>query len=282
MDPGIFRDALVLALGLFTGVMSAAFGVGGAIVSTPGIRALGVTPLLAIGSTLPAILPGAVTGTLRYSRAGLVDWAAVRWCVPAGIVTSVAGSLLADEVPGDGHWLMVLTAVLLGFTAWRLARTPTAGGPAPSPAAEAIETETEVADAALVGLDVAHPRMHPPGLRLALVGAVSGAFSGLLGVGGGFLMVPAFSEYIGMPLKAGIATSLACVSFFAVPGIITHAIEGNIDWRVALLLAAMVVPGARLGAWATLRSSDARLRLSVGFFLGAVATAFAIGEALSL
>ena len=59
VDPGLLRDALTIGLGLLTGIMSGLFGVGGAVISTPGIRALGATPLLAVGTTLPSIIPGA-------------------------------------------------------------------------------------------------------------------------------------------------------------------------------------------------------------------------------
>ena len=55
--------------------------------------------------------------------------------------------------------------------------------------------------------------------------------SGLLGIGGGILMVPAFSAWVGLPLKETIATSLACVGVFAVPGTITHAIRATSTGR---------------------------------------------------
>src|SRR5688500_5318663 len=103
--------------------MSGAFGVGGAVISTPGIRLLGAGALIAVGTTLPSILPSAVSGTARYVREeGLVRWRAVRWTVPAGILAAVGGSLLAKEVPGEGHLLQILTAALLGFTAFRMGR----------------------------------------------------------------------------------------------------------------------------------------------------------------
>ncbi len=72
--------------------------------------------------------------------------------------------------------------------------------------------------------------------------------SGLLGIGGGILMVPAFSAWVGLPLKETIATSLACVGIFAVPGTITHAFQGDINWSFAVALAIGVIPGAQIGA----------------------------------
>src|SRR5687768_5369748 len=97
MDSSSLHAVLTVAVGLVTGVLSAAFGVGGAVVSTPAIRLLGVSAVFAVGTTLPSILPSAATGTWRYRREGLVLWRVVRWTVPPGIVASVGGSFLSKE-----------------------------------------------------------------------------------------------------------------------------------------------------------------------------------------
>ena len=268
MHAGLLRDVLTLAVGVVTGVLSAAFGVGGAVVSTPGIRALGATAFIAVGTTLPSILPSAAVGTARYLREQLIDWRWVAWTAPAGVVTSVGGSLLSHSVPGHGHWLMMLTAGLLGFTAFRMARQPDAEV---SGAAEAEDALAEPAS----------DRRDTPA-ALAGVGAVAGLLSGLLGVGGGIVMVPGFTELLGMPLKSAVATSLACVGLFAIPGTITHAALGGIDWRFALLLAVGVVPGARVGAALTLRAGARRHQLAVATFLGVISVVYAVGEAVAL
>ena len=265
MDPGPLRDVLTAALGVATGMLSAAFGVGGAVISTPGIRLLGVSATVAIGTTLPSVLPSAATGTIRYSREQLIDWRVVTWTAPVGIVASVGGSLLSRVVPGDGHWLMVLTAALIGMTAIRMARPPEA---APAP-----ETDVEMAPHHAVAAD----RHDSPAL-LVVIGIAAGLLSGLLGIGGGVLMVPAFVELAHIPLKMTIATSLACVGIFAIPGTITHAALGGIDWRVAIALGVGVVPGARLGAALAIRAPVDRLRVAVAIFLGAISLIYAIGE----
>jgi uncharacterized membrane protein YfcA len=257
MDPGPVRDLLTLVLGVITGFFSGAFGVGGAVISTPGVRLLGVSAIGAVGTTLPAILPGAISGTLRYAREGLVDWRVVAIVAPCGAITAVLGSLGSHAVPGEGHWLMVLTAGCIGFTAIQLAR------PGRSPAAGA-------------------PRAHHPAGILVLLGLGAGAMSGLLGVGGGIILVPAYSQLLDMPLTATVATSLACVGVLAIPSTVTHAFLGDIDWRIALLLAVAVVPGARLGAAAALRAGDARLRVAVAAFLGTVAVVYAVAELAAL
>jgi len=111
---------------------------------------------------------------------------------------------------------------------------------------------------------------------------VAGLLSGLLGIGGGVIMVPAFTELLGMSLKSAIATSLVCVGIFAVPATITHAFLGDIDWRLAILLTIGVIPGARIGASLTIRTAERRLRLAVGIFLALVALVYFVTETRAL
>ena len=261
MQPGPLRDLLTLLLGFATGVLSALFGIGGAIVSNPGLRALGAAPLVAVGTTLPSILPGAISGTLRYRREGLIDWRLIAPAAAAGLLAVVGGSFLSHAVPGGGHLLLLLIAVLLAFTAWRTAVTP--------PSRPANEPE-----------DNAEPPSLTPRRRwlAAGIGLVAGLLSGLLGIGGGVVMVPAFTELLGLSLKSAIATSLVCVGIFGVPATITHAFLGDIDWRLAVLLTIGVVPGARIGASLTIRTAERRLRLAVGVFLALVALVYFVTE----
>jgi uncharacterized membrane protein YfcA len=265
MEAGLLRDALTLLIGLFTGVLSALFGVGGAMVSNPGVRALGAAPLVAVGTTLPSLLPGAVSGTIRYQREGLVDWQVVAWVATAGLPAVVGGALLSRVVPGEGHLLLLAIAVLLIFTAWRTASVvPNAdergeGNPARATA-----------------------RRVTAGWRPAAIGVAAGLLSGLLGIGGGVIMVPTFTKLLRLSLKSAIATSLVCVGVFGVPATITHAILGHVDWRLATVLTIGVVPGARLGAGLTIRIPERRLRLLVGVFLGLVGVAYFAIEARAL
>jgi uncharacterized membrane protein YfcA len=260
VDPGPIRDALTLVAGLATGALSGAFGVGGAVVSTPAIRVLGASAFVAVGTTLPSIFPSALTGTVRYAKAGLIRWRVVGWTTPAGLASAVGGSLLSRAIPGHGHLLMLATAGLLAFTAVRMGR-----GRDP----DAANASTDATD------------RQTPAILLS-VGAAAGLMSGLLGIGGGTVMVPGFTEIARIPLKSAIATSLACVGIFAIPSTVTHALLGDIDWRFALLLTAAVVPGARLGAAAAIRATDRRMRFAVATFLGAVSLLYAVGEVLAL
>jgi uncharacterized membrane protein YfcA len=281
---------LTLVAGFATGVLSGMFGVGGAVVSTPAIRALGATPLEAVGSTIPSIIPSAVSGSLRYRREGLIVARVAAWTLAAGLVATVGGALLTGAVPGNGHLLMIATAALLAFTALRMARAPSA---VPAHAPNPIGVEDPVGDLATPATDLVYA--HEPDLdrsspshrrveawRLGLIGVAAGGLSGLLGIGGGVLMVPAFATWVRLSVKEAVATSLVCVGALAVPGMITHAVLGNIDWAFAIPLSIAVIPGARVGAHLAIRSSERGLRLAVALVLGSIAIVYATGELIAL
>jgi uncharacterized protein len=266
--PDAVRVTLTLLAGVVTGVLSGMFGIGGAVISNPSVRALGASPIQSVGSTLPSIIPSAISGSLRYHREGLLRIHMVRWVAPVGAVFSIAGALLADLVPGDGHVLTLSVAVLIGYTAVRTARRP-------PPAAVAPEADVEMA------LDP-HGNQHEENWKLVVIGAAAGLLSGLLGIGGGLVMVPAFSGWLRIPLKETIGTSLACVAIIAVPGMVTHALQGHIDWSFAIPLAIGVIPGARIGAQLTIGTSDRTLRRLVAAALGLIGAVYAVEELYAL
>ncbi|HYL51764.1 MAG TPA: sulfite exporter TauE/SafE family protein [Acidimicrobiia bacterium] len=249
---------LTLLVGFATGVLSGMFGIGGAVVSTPAIRALGATALQAVGSTLPSILPSSVSGSFRYAREGLIRNRVFAWTSAFGVPASIIGSRLSDTVPGNGHLLMLMTAALVAYTGYRTA----------FPTERSLERGAE--------------GLHDDWWMLAIIGVAAGMLSGLLGIGGGILMVPAFAGWVGMPLKETIATSLACVGVFAIPGTLVHWYLGHIDWTFAITLAIGVIPGAQFGAHFTITSSERVLRTTVGAALMVIAVIYAGGELLAL
>jgi uncharacterized protein len=280
MMPEPWQTILTLAAGFATGVLSGMFGVGGAVLSNPAIRALGATPLESVGSTLPSIIPSAISGSLRYRREELIIGRVALWTSAVGLVASVGGALLAGTVPGDGHVLLVLIAGLLAFTAYRLARVPRTS-PAPVAARFPAESDLELSSASEAERSSPSDRRTET-WRLGAIGLAAGGLSGLLGIGGGVLMVPAFTGWVRLTIKEAVATSLVCVGVLAVPGTITHAVLGNVDWAFAIPLAIAVIPGAQLGAHLAIRASAHSLRLAVAIVLGLIAIAYATGELVVL
>ncbi len=286
--PDAIRIVLTLLAGVATGVLSGTFGIGGAVVSNPSIRALGASPIQSIGSTLPSIIPSAISGALRYRRDGLLHTRVVVWTGLTGAATSIGGSLLSDLIPGEGHALTMTIAVLMGYTAIRTAK---AGLATRSGDVDATPVEPEIIEGPIAEADLEMAVLtdedtasapHEETWRLVLIGSVAGVFSGLLGIGGGLLMVPAFTGWLRLPLKETIGTSLACVGVIALPGMVTHALLGHIDWSFALPLAIGVIPGARLGAHLALTTADRTLRLVVAAGLASLGAVYATTELLAL
>ena len=258
MSDGI-TVVLVLVAGFFTGVLSGTFGVGGAVISTPAILALGATNLEAVGSTLPSIIPSSISGSLRYRRGGFIHRRVALITGLAGGTSAAIGAVASDAFPGQGHVQMILTAALMGFTAYRTALIA-----APAPDAGATrELRTTVP-------------------LLVAIGFAAGLLSGFLGVGGGILMVPAFTGLVGLDLKRAIATSLVCVGIISVPGTIAHQLLGNVNWFYALPLMIGAIPGARVGAHLAIRASDRHLRIAVASVLGTIAVIYGTVELVLL
>ncbi len=312
------RDlATTLGIGLVSGVLSGAFGIGGGIITTPAIKLiLGAPALVAVGTPLPVIFPSALTGAISYARKGVADVRAGVVCGVAGSSTAVLGALATRFV--GGTVVLLATAALILYTAadmvLQVIRPPRVGlaggeeagalaavrgarddvrvpeGPRTPEAEGALEgmgalerdggAAGESHDAASAGdlvlrserakpVSEGVPNRPSPG-RLALIGAVTGFYSGFLGLGGGFVLVPMLTRWLGFPIKRSIATSLVAIVILAVPGTVTHALLGHIDWRIAALLAVGVVPGAVVGARLTLGSADHTVRLSFAVLLVAV------------
>ncbi len=258
--------------------MSGMFGIGGAVISTPVINWLGATPLAAVASTLPAIIPGSISGTMRYLREGLLNSRVIFWTASTGIFASVGGALLSGQIPDGGHVLMLMTAGLVAFGAIQLGRKPISGEDGE---AIAVEGATDAGPHIITVTDPA-ATPHTDWWRMMLIGLAAGGLSGLLGVGGGLLMIPLFTRWLRLPLKMALGTSLACAGILAIPGTITYTIIGQIDWLYALPLIVGIIPGARVGAALTIRSSDRTLRLIVSIVLGIIAIIFATSEIYSL
>ena len=100
-----------------------------------------------------------------------------------------------------------------------------------------------------------------------MIGLVSGVTSGLFGVGGGIVMVPAMMYFMNMDIKLAVGTSLAVIIPTAMMGSFKHFQLGNVDWRIALSLAPMAIVGSYAGAWLTKEIASANLKRAFGGFL---------------
>jgi uncharacterized membrane protein YfcA len=250
----VAQALIAVAIGLVAGVLSGLFGVGGGIVMTPGVDAfLPVPAIVALETPLPVIFPTSLTGAWTYGRAGQVDVRAAMLMAVPGLAGSIGGALLTQVV--DTAALLLITAVLLAYQAVGILR-----GPKRRQA---------------VGQD------RGP-LPFLAIGLAAGVVSGLLGIGGGLVIVPLLSGWLGMPLKRALGTSLLTIPALVIPGTIVHAVLGHIDWAVFVFLTIGAVPGARIGARLALGTAERTLRLAVGSFMLLVALAYGVAQAVEL
>lgn len=250
------QAVLGILSGLASGIIAGAFGVGGAILTTPAVQVLlGAPPIVAVGTPLPAIFPTAISGSVAYRRAGEIDRRAVRWSAPPGAVAAALGAWATAVV--NPHWLLLITALLIGWQAVRvgLGRQRRGAGGEPG---------------------------QTSGPALATIGFVAGFASGLFGIGGGIVLVPAMTGLLHMPLKRTLGTSLVVIAFMVIPGTVVHAVLGHIDWAIFAWLTIGVIPGAAIGSRWTIRTAERTLRIAVGIFLGTVAVAYFALEASRL
>lgn len=272
------RDvALTFGIGFVSGALSGAFGIGGGIITTPAIRLiLGAPALVAVGTPLPVIIPSSLTGAYNYWRRGVADTRTALVCGLAGSLFAVAGAFATRFV--GGAVVLVLTAAFVLYNAGsmivavlRAPKERSAGAEeadafepaAAEPAAEPCAAEEPAVPRLPQGAAAEKPAL----ARLFVVGALTGLYSGFLGLGGGVILVPLLNRWLGFEIKRAIGTSLFAISILAIPGTITHALLGNIDWGIAALLVVGVIPGAWLGARVTLRARDRAVRIGFAVML---------------
>lgn len=261
-----------LVLGLVIGVILALTGAGGGILAVPllvfgagiGVAQAGPIGLLAVG--LAAAL-GAVLGL----RAGIVRYRAAALIAGAGIVVAPAGLWLARQV--DNRWLSVLFALILLYVAYktyRKARAPDGHG---DPALGRSPPCVREPDAGRFIWT------RPCARVLSLAGLAAGLLSGLLGVGGGFVMVPALQRYTDLTMQSIVATSLATIALISAAGVAASAASGALDWQIALPFAGGALAGMLGGRAIAARASGPVLQFGFAAVTAVVAAGM-LGKAL--
>ncbi|MBX7156273.1 MAG: sulfite exporter TauE/SafE family protein [Bacteriodetes bacterium] len=236
-------------IGITIGLSSGLFGIGGALVATPLLKLFaGLPALLALASPLPAAVPSAVSGSYAYYKNNLISFKIAGLTLLTAIPVNIGGSYLSHYVQSE--YLMYATAAVMVYVAVTfLVRS------------WLLREEKETAPNTSVVMPLA-------------IGALVGIFSGLLAVGGGIVMVPAFVRVMRLTLKQALATSLLCVAALSIPGTIVHGLLGHIDWQVALVLAVTSIPFSYIGAKAAVRLRNQTLERIYGVFMFVFAVYF--------
>lgn len=222
-----------LALGAVVGLVLALTGAGGGILAVPLlVFGAGLTVAAAGPIGLMAVGMAAAFGAVLGLRAGIVRYRAAVLIAATGMLLSPAGLWTARQV--DSRSLAVLFALVLLYVALNTFRQASGKG---SPATGAHVVCRRDGDSGRFVWN------RPCARAMALSGGLAGLLSGLLGVGGGFVMVPALQRYTDLPMKSAVATSLAVIALISLMGVAATAAGGYMDWAVALPFSAGAIGG---------------------------------------
>jgi len=277
---GVTVNPLVLVLvGFVIGVLGGFFGVGGGFLAGPVMFMLGVPMNFVVGTDLTHIAGKSVIATRRHWTLGHVDFRLgvlmILGTVPgvelgAQIIESLERSYAIDRVIGSAYVILLLIiGVFMAWEGWQAVR------------------HGQTFDKPVRGkrfLHVARAIRLPPMIRLPasnvesisvwsilVIGFVVGLLAGMLGVGGGFLRLPALIYLMGIPTHVAIGTDLFEIIFSAGYGTVTHALKGNVDIMMALVMHTGAAIGAQFGALSTVHFSGPKIRLGFSLlpFVGA-------------
>lgn len=228
----------LLPAGFAIGLASSMVGVGGGVFMGPLlILGYGFAPASAFGTSLGAMAPMALSSTAAYGRQGHTRARLAMLIVPLAAAGGIAGAWTTSAVSGDllRKWFGLFALALAALLIFR----PEGPGK--------------------------NSRFKIPGAALAPAGFGVGFASGLLGIGGGILMVPALMA-AGLDIRAAVATSLLAILPTSLFGAATHYSLGSLSLPHALLLAAGAVPGAQVGVRLAAKVS----RRSIAYALAAI------------
>jgi len=231
----------VLAAALAAGLVLGLLGAGGAMVIVPALVAFAhvkpddaaVISLIVVGVVSPV-------GTWQHWRAGHVHWRASLTFAAASTPAAFLGARLSHELDGDVIMLLFGGMMTAAAVAMLLRRDPPiAGSPAPR--------------------------------KLVAVGACVGLLTGIVGIGGGFVIVPALVILAGVPMRDASGASLVVITLNAAAGLVGKLSGPPIDWTLTFSFTAVALAGSVLGSVFAPRASAAGLRRAFAVLLLSVA-----------
>jgi len=261
---------LILAMGGAVGFLSGLFGVGGGFLMTPLLIFMGVPPAVAVGTEANQIVASSVSGVLAHMRRGNVDFKMGGVLTVGGFVGSGLGVWLFSILRGLGQIELVISlsyVLFLGVIGALMLRESL-----PSALRKREGSPTQSADARgpgrhtwIHGLPF-KMRFHKSKLYISAilplaVGFAVGILAAIMGVGGGFIMVPAMIYLLGMPTQVVIGTSLFQIIFVTANTTFLQAtVNQTVDVILAILLLVGGVIGAQIGARLAVKLKGEQLR----------------------
>ncbi|MDF8332718.1 sulfite exporter TauE/SafE family protein [Novosphingobium cyanobacteriorum] len=275
---------VIVGLGALTGLLSGMFGVGGGFLTTPLLIFYGVPPTVAAASAASQVTGASVSGAFAHARRGGIDYQMGAVLVAGGVIGTGLGALLFRLLQALGQIdtvINILYVVLLGGIGGLMAqesltalRAHRRGVPVPA---------RKRRHHPLIASLPFRYRFYRSGLYISplaplLLGTATGILTMLMGIGGGFILVPAMLYILGMGAGVVVGTSLFQILFVTMATTMMHALTTRaVDIVLAVLLLIGSVSGAQVGAQFAQKARPEQLRLILAAIVLGVAVRMALG-----
>ncbi|MEF8840568.1 MAG: sulfite exporter TauE/SafE family protein [Haloarculaceae archaeon] len=294
---GLMMIGLFVGFGLLIGILFGFFGMGGSFLVTPILLVMGYPSRVAVGSGLAFVFGTSVIATIKHRNLGQVDYKlGVSMIVGTTLGIEVGKEIVLhlEELGLAGGIISVTYVLLLGgigaFVTYEALKG--GGGGVDHGAPEDAAVDDDIPD---IAKRIQSYRIPPMltlrgGVRVSLwtvllVAFATGLLSGFLGVGGGFIRMPALFYLIGVPVPIAVGTDLFEIVFSGGIGSFLYAQSGGVDLSIVAPLLAGSALGAQVGSAATSIVDEEGIKIYFGLMLlgGAVAVAFRqIGESFGI
>ena len=275
---------LVFAMGLAVGFISGMFGIGGGFLMTPLLIFVGVSPAVSVATVTSHIAASSFSGVISYWRRRAVDLALAVMLLAGGFIGTAAGVWLFTVLREIGQLdlAIALSYVILLTTVGGLMMAESVRAIMRERHGKPVELRRPGSHTWFHGLPFKlrfkQSRIYVSAIPIWIIGFVIGFIGAVMGIGGGFLLVPMLIYFLRVPTSVVIGTSMVLTLVTMASATVLHAVTNHlVDAVLALILMVGGVIGAQFGARAGQNIRGERLRLLLGLLVLAVGLRFAIG-----
>lgn len=271
---------VILGLGGITGVLSGMFGVGGGFLMTPFLMFIGVPPTVAVATSANQIVASSVSGFMGHLHRGTVDFKMGNFLMGGGLVGSAFGVWLF-------HFLQSLGQIDLVISLSYVVMLSSIGTLMAIESHKAIQRQRQHASNSAPAAVIRQPyllhqlplktrfprsKLYISALLPLTIGFMVGIMVSIMGIGGGFLMIPAMIYLLGMPASVVIGTSLYQIIFITANATLLHTLTTQtVDMMLAIFLIIGSVFGAQIGSRMGAKLPAEKLRALMAALVLAVA-----------
>jgi uncharacterized membrane protein YfcA len=279
---------VILAIGLAVGFISGMFGIGGGFLMTPLLIFLGISPAVAVASVTGHIAASSMSGAISYWQRRAIDLALAFMLLAGGIIGTAFGVWLFTTLRAIGQLDVTIgvSYVLLLSVVGALMVTESVRAIIRTRQGKPVELRRPGSHTWIHGLPLKlrfkRSRIYVSAIPVWGIGFIIGFVGAVMGIGGGFLLVPLLIYVLRVPTATVIGTSMVLTLVTMASATVMHAAVNHlVDALLALFLMVGGVTGAQFGARAGQKMSGERLRLLLGLLVLAVGIRFALNLVLA-